>query len=65
MQSSDLAASAPPMAGMAMNQEDMAMEGYFPDSSLAQYASAMTLLLAITGVSVFAALEFGNEASNK
>ncbi|KAG0016088.1 hypothetical protein BGZ80_009439, partial [Entomortierella chlamydospora] len=39
MQSSDLASSTPPSsANMTMSMEDM--QGYFPDSNLAQYSSA-------------------------
>jgi len=53
MQSSDLASSSPPM-NMDMDVQIMNMTGYYPDSNLAQYASACSLLLALMGMATFA-----------
>lgn len=55
MQSSDLASSTPPNPGnMTMAMGDM--QGYFPNSSLAQYSSAGSILLIFSGLATFLAL---------
>jgi len=55
MQSSDLAGSTPPGTNMTdMMMMNMTMAGYYPDSDLAQYASAGSLLLLISGLFTFA-----------
>ncbi|KAJ3196365.1 hypothetical protein HK101_009178 [Irineochytrium annulatum] len=52
MQGSDLAESSPPMDMMNMT---MNMTGYYPDSNLARYASANTLLLIVIAIAVYVA----------
>ncbi|GJJ77623.1 solute carrier family 31 (copper transporter), member 1 [Entomortierella parvispora] len=55
MQSSDLASSTPPNpVNMTMSMGDM--QGYFPNSNLAQYSSACSLLLVFSGMATFLAM---------
>jgi len=57
MQSSDLASSTPPNQGnMTMGNMTMPMQGYYPDSSLAQYSSACSILLIFSGLATFLAM---------
>jgi len=55
MQSSDLAYSTQPMPNMTLAEMEMMpnITGYFPNSNLAQYSSAGTLLLLLLGFSTF------------
>ncbi len=50
MQGSDLAGSTSPTANITFTE----MLGYFPDSRLAQYASACSVLLLLSGLATFA-----------
>ncbi|KAI8605925.1 eukaryotic cytochrome b561-domain-containing protein [Dissophora ornata] len=56
MQSSDLASSTP-MNSTTMTMSMADMEGYFPDSSWAQYSSAGGLLLILSGMATFLAMK--------
>ena len=59
MQTSDLSASTPPMAPMInATSSSSSEEGYYPESSLAQYASACVLLLTLSALVNFSALSF-------
>jgi cytochrome b-561 len=54
MQSSDLASSTPP-GNMTMPMGGM--QGYYPNSNLAQYSSASTVLLVFAGIATFLAMK--------